>query len=105
MPRPMPKEFHEPCWKALCDLLSFFDGNRRKAAREIGVNYSAIYQWISRGAVGMTGALRIHYNPNIPFTKEMLRPDRTKKEWKIWNGQYDRNWMSPARMKRDGQIP
>ena len=100
--RPPPPEFDKPNWLALVRLLEYFDGIRAKCARECGVSRQTVHRWIKLGRVSAIGALRIHYNPGLPFTKEQLRPDIQKHEWSWFNGTYERDWMSATRMKREG---
>jgi hypothetical protein len=59
----------------LLKLLAYFGDNKTQASKVIGVHYQTVIGWTQRGQVGKKAALMIDANPNVPFTKEQLRPD------------------------------
>lgn len=61
--------------KALGVLLDYFGNNKTQLSSALGVHYQTVVGWERRGQVGRKGAVLIDQRPDIPFTKEQLRPD------------------------------
>ena len=88
-------------WLALKQFLDYFEGNMAAAARAASVSRVTVHKWREQGWVGMVGALRIHYNPDCPFTRTMLRPDLKPEDWRRARGMYDPGWTKGLIAEQD----
>lgn len=77
------KIYAAECRKALKSLLDYFNGSKAQASRVLKVHYQAVNAWHKAGRVGANTAWRIDSMPEIPFTKEELRPDI--KDWSVYS--------------------
>jgi len=71
----------EQMWLALCRLLDFFGGVKTLCCRECTINVGTLNHWINIGRISPLGADIIHHIPEVPFTREELRPDMTREAW------------------------
>ena len=63
------------CKKGLEKLLAWAGGNKTQLAKVCGVTRNTVSFWFSKGYIGRDSAAVVGSNPNIPITKEELRPD------------------------------
>ena len=63
------------CHEAFLKLVDWFGGNKAQLARTIGVSRNVISKWTGKRRIGRLGAMLVDAHPDIPFTKEQLRPD------------------------------
>jgi DNA-binding transcriptional regulator YdaS (Cro superfamily) len=66
---------------ALHELLTYYGGKKKLAAKDMGISPSTLNHWIKVGRVTVFGADIVGSNPQVPFSREQLRPDITKKGW------------------------
>lgn len=76
----MNDKYLDEAKQALEDLLQYYNGNKSQMALGLGVTRVAVHNWLRRGYIGKKIALEIDKRPDIPFSKENLRPDI-----KIWD--------------------
>lgn len=74
--------YAEDCKEALDKLLAWVGGNKSQLASLCGVTRNTVTFWFSKGYIGRDSAMVLGANPNVPFTKEQLRPDI--KCWSIY---------------------
>lgn len=75
-------KYKAQCEQALNELLAYYGGNKSQMAAACGVTRNAVSFWFTKRYIGRDSAIVIDLNPNIPFTKEQLRPDI--KVWSIY---------------------
>jgi hypothetical protein len=72
----------ECMWLSLCALMAFFGGNRSLACRATGFPPATYARWIAVGRISTLGADVLGANPEIPFSRQELRPDLSPEAWK-----------------------
>ena len=68
------KEIKKKQADELARLIEFF-GTSARLAQFIGVTPSAVSQWVARGKISATMAIKVQEVTNGRFKKEELRPD------------------------------
>jgi DNA-binding transcriptional regulator YdaS (Cro superfamily) len=61
--------------EALGKLWRYFDYNKTKMAKELGVDVQTVYMWFTRKRISATGAILAERITNGFVTKQELRPD------------------------------
>jgi DNA-binding transcriptional regulator YdaS (Cro superfamily) len=64
---------------ALGRLWRYYDLNKSKMARDLGVSQQVVNAWFSRGRISAVAAITVEEKTNGKITKQELRPDVT--EW------------------------
>lgn len=80
--RPVSAKEKEACMIALDKFLNHYDGHIPSVCAATGITYAAVTNWMKIGYVGYKACIEIDKNPDVPFTKEKLRPDI--KDWKVF---------------------
>lgn len=78
----------EACWLALCAFLEFFGGNRAMAAKYTGLRSRQLHYYVDTGRVSLLAADIIGQCDEVPFSREMMRPDLSDVAWQEYDEKY-----------------